>query len=485
MKVERKLEIDEKKFLNNHYKNGESINETMKKQKSIQSNIKRHRSNLENSYIAVILFLTFFIFTFIGAGNFIVVSSVGVFLCIIGILQSSLRVDLWVLLPLIFYNVFSLISGYRIYGNTLEGFASIQSIFPIIYLLVACLDSKERTLLKRMCAIWVGIIAFIGIGQFIIASFSGTADRLSGLIGNPNAMGAIQILGWFSLHSCLNEVEEDLMFKRFLQSLEFIVLVALVLTLSFCSFGALFIGVITMHIYGKEKFSVFMIRIGRIIFACGCGTLLYLAGDTANSPWLCLVLFIYILAVAINWYEMKRYFNNNKWIIVVICLVGICSVGILFFLRPNATATFIERLYMIRNGLGYLGRNPFFGVGPYQWRWINLYDADPYFNTWHIHNVFVHVGVELGLCALLMLIIVLIRHICKKEELAQRGMFFALLLHNLVDTSFFYIATVPFLIMNKTTDDKKTHFLNEMIVKCIFGVFAIFFAWNLFQCLRG
>lgn len=140
---------------------------------------------------------------------------------------------------------------------------------------------------------------------------------------------------------------------------------------------------------------------------------------------------------------------------------------------------------MIRNGLGYLGRNPFFGVGPYQWRWINLYDADPYFNTWHIHNVFVHVGVELGLCALLMLIIVLIRHICKKEELAQRGMFFALLLHNLVDTSFFYIATVPFLIMNKTTDDKKTHFLNEMIVKCIFGVFAIFFAWNLFQCLRG
>ena len=65
---------------------------------------------LKNPYLMIILFLTFFIFTFIGAGNIIVVSFMGICLCLLGLLQGSVKVDLWILIPLVLYNLISLIS---------------------------------------------------------------------------------------------------------------------------------------------------------------------------------------------------------------------------------------------------------------------------------------------------------------------------------------------------------------------------------------
>lgn len=128
------------------------------------------------------------------------------------------------------------------------------------------------------------MMAFIGIGQFTIAAFHGNVDRLSGLMENPNAMGAMLVLGWFALQSCLGEVQEgESALKRFFQGLEFITLVALALTLSFGSFGAFGIGIISMRIYGKENLSILILRTAEIIFAVGCGILLYIAGDTNGN----------------------------------------------------------------------------------------------------------------------------------------------------------------------------------------------------------
>ena len=212
-----------------------------RKHGDLRSREKERQASGESRYIAVTLFLAFFIFTFIGAGNFIIVSLVGLFLCAIGLVQSSVRVDRWILVPLILYNGISLLSGYRTYGNTLDGYASTQSVFPVIYLLMSYLGSQERRLLKSLCAVWAGVMATIGIGQFVMAAFSGSATRLSGLMGNPNAMGAMLALGWFALQSCLRE-ENGPALERFLRGLEFITLTALALTLSLGAFGALGIG---------------------------------------------------------------------------------------------------------------------------------------------------------------------------------------------------------------------------------------------------
>lgn len=140
---------------------------------------------------------------------------------------------------------------------------------------------------------------------------------------------------------------------------------------------------------------------------------------------------------------------------------------------------------MIRNGLGYISAQPVLGIGPYQWRRLNLYDGDTYFNTWHIHNIFIHVGVELGLIAMAMLLVTLIRHITKKEDSAGRGGFTAAVVHNLMDTSFFYMATVPFLMMTAGRDEEKEHRLGTAAVKCIFGAFSVLFLWNFIQCVTA
>ena len=68
------------------------------------------------------------------------------------------------------------------------------------------------------------------------------------------------------------------------------------------------------------------------------------------------------------------------------------AVPVLLF-RSNAASTFTERFQMMRNGLGYLFREPVLGLGPYQWRYFNMSDGYIYFNTWYIHNSLLHIGV--------------------------------------------------------------------------------------------
>lgn len=453
------------------------------KKKQFQKNAKQPENGTNNPQIVLILFLSFFILSFVGAGSFIIVSLVGLLLCMVGLMQGSVKVDLWVLLPLIFYNLLSLISGYRTYGSSLEGLASTQWVFPVIYLLSAYLDAGDSARLKTLCAVWVGLMAAIGIGQFTAAAFSGTASRLAGIMGNPNAMGAMLAFGWFALQSCIADAKEDSTRKKLLTGLAFIVLCALALTLSFGAFGALAVGVVAMQLHNKGDFSSFIRLTAEIIFAGGCGVLLYIAGDLAASPLLCVLLCAYILAAAFLQDVIKAYFAGKKWLCAAICLVGVGGAAVLLYLRPNAAATFTERLAMIKNGLSYLGLSPLIGVGPYQWRALNMVDADTYFNTWHIHNVFVHVGVELGLPAMALLIIAGLRHFRKREDSAQRAEFFAALIHNLMDTSFFYVATLPFLMMTLGRGGCKTRSLGKAAVRGYFGISALFFAWNTVQCL--
>ena len=110
----------------------------MKRKKALSKTDSMDRQGeFENRFVAVILFLTFFIFTFLGAGNFIIVTFTGLLLCMVGIMQGPVRTDIWILIPLTLYNVISFASSYMTYRNTLEGYASTQLTFPVIYLLMS------------------------------------------------------------------------------------------------------------------------------------------------------------------------------------------------------------------------------------------------------------------------------------------------------------------------------------------------------------
>ncbi len=437
-----------------------------------------------SSYIALILFLAFFMLTLIGLGNALVAGIIGLMLCIAGLAQGRTTVDLWILLPLIGYNAISLLSGWLTFGDTINGFASTQSLFPVIYLLLSYLELTERRRLKRLCAAWIGIAAAVGIIQFTVAALQDSADRLGGIFGNPNAMGSILVIGWFALKSCIGEMEaQETLLRRFFEALELLVLTALALTLSMGSFAAFAVGILVMGRRGKMSFRDFIRLAAEIAFGMGIGILLFVAGDQAQLGWLCVFLCLYIAMAARYRGTFHKFLKEKRWAAPVIALVGVLAAGTVLFLRPNAAATFGERIAMIQNGIGYLWKSPLLGIGPYQWRGYNLADGDLYFNTWHIHNVLIHIGVELGLIAAVMLIFVVIRHYSKQEDAAQRGGFTAALVHNMMDTGFFYLATVPFLIMMAGGAEQKTRNLPAVAARSIFGIFAVLFVCNIYQSL--
>ena len=83
--------------------------------------IGRGLDRMVDRYLLICLFLAQFILTLTGVGNILVCALLGLLLCGAGLVQDSAQVDLWVLLPLTVYNLFSMASSLRADGNITEG----------------------------------------------------------------------------------------------------------------------------------------------------------------------------------------------------------------------------------------------------------------------------------------------------------------------------------------------------------------------------
>ncbi len=450
------------------------------------STIARGLDGLIDHYVVACIFLAQLIMTLIGVGNVGTVSALGLLLCIVGLAQRSVWADPWILIPLILYNLISMISTFAAYGNITDGYGALQSVFPVIYLLMACLSGQELHILKRLCAAWTGVTALCGVCGFVWqATVLGQTGRLSGLLGNPNAMGIFLVMGWFALMSCETEERLDV----FLHYLEPIVLCALALTLSMGSFVAMAAGVLVLltgqkrNGSWKETFCYACVLLSKASLGIGIGVLLYLTASRTSVPWLCLPLLLYGAAAVILWQKYEYFLHSIPWMAALLSASGVLIALVIVFTRPSAIATFTERLEMMESAVHYLTVNPLLGVGPYQWRMLDLQDGGIYFNTWHIHNALLHVGVEMGWIAMGMLAAVAVRFFCKHPKSSVKAEITAFLIHNMMDTSFFYLGIISLALI--TGGDPKGKPGNRLAVKAVFGLFAAIFAWNLYCAIRA
>lgn len=458
----------------------------------------RGLDHLIDHYIVVCIFMALFILTWVGVGDVAVVGILGLILCVAGCSRESAQVDLWVLVSLIGYDLASMASSYAAYGNITDGYASMHMIFPVLYLLMACLERQELMLLRQLCAVWAGVTAAAGILQFVFhAVVQGTAARLGGFLGNPNAMGIFLVLGWFALMGCLEDAEtaEGGKGSRHvnqiiaLLSMEPILLIALALTLSMGSFVAMAAGILTLlliRIFGKggrlslrEAAGSACRILARASLGVGTGMLLYLAAARTSVPWVCLPLLLYVLAVMVLWKKYSLFLEVYPKMAAVLSGFGLLVAAAAVFVRPSSLATFSERLEMIRNGIGYLTVHPLFGVGPYQWRMLNLYDGDTYFNTWHIHNVPIHVGVEFGWIAMVMLLAVAAGFFRKKAEPWRKAGFTAFCVHNMMDTGFFYLGITTLAMTAFGDPGERGRKLGRRALRIFYGVSAVLFAYHI------
>lgn len=453
--------------------------------------IKRRLENLIDNYAALCLSLALVILSLIGVGDVRAASLVGLLLCGVGVTQDSAKADLWTLLPLIFYDLAAMASSYIAYGNIVDGYGTMHALFPVVYLVMACLSEEELRLLRRCCALWTGAMAAAGIGRFVFQAVTlGRVSRMAGLLGNSNAMGIFLVVGWFAAMYCGEEEKGD-KWSWLLSRLEPVLLMALALTLSMGSFLSMAAGIGVLLIEKKraaswnETFRYICALLARAAFGIGTGMLIYLAAARTSVPWVSVFLLAYGAAAVIYWKTFGRFLQVYPWAALVISALGILVAAAAVALRPSAIATFSERLEMMESGLGYLSSASLFGVGPFRWRLLDLNDGGKYFNTWHIHNIPIHIGVEMGWIAMAMMILIGLRALSKKKSSSQRAGTVAFLFHNMMDTGFFYLGITALALISAGEPGAGGRKIGGAALKVVFALFAGLFVYGLYYGMRG
>ncbi len=444
----------------------------------------------EHSLIVYLLFAVQVILT-ISCGR-AVIPVVGIVLCAVGFIKGKTKVDLWIFVPMILYNVFTCAASYVSHGNIRMGAAYAQLIFPILYLVLSYLDDGDLRLLRRLCIIWVAFTALFGLAQFfnrVLVHHS--VMRLRGIVGGPNAVGPFLVIGYFVYLGCMPKEANrtNRIGLWFWKSIEPVMLTTLALTLSMGSFVALSVGMIAIFVAMMRrdglKASVWYIcRLGaRVCIGLAFGLLLYISVGRTGKLWLCIPMAVYIAIFTLYWDKFDRFLLDHKRMAVLIAASGILLALMAVIIRPSSTATFLERLQMMRNGIHYIAANPLFGVGQGNWQGLNMYDADKYFNVSHIHNMFIHTGAETGVAAMLMLLVITIRCFIKKKELFSRASCSAFLFHSMIDTAFF-ITKIPVLLLITAFEPRSgAKTVKTAVVRALCGVLAVVFVCNLYGYL--
>ena len=166
---------------------------------------------------------------------------------------------------------------------------------------------------------------------------------------------------------------------------------------------------------------------------------------------------------------VDHFLRVYRWVGPVVTSTALLMAVPVLLLRTNSIATFIERLQMIRNGLGYLFYNPILGLGPYQWRFYNLADNDLYFNSWYIHNSLIHIGVEFGLIAFAMAVLLIVRRYRKGGS--ELPGFTAFLAHNMLDVSYFYPGIAAIALFTTVNPGDRGRTLSRPAAGLFFAVF--------------
>lgn len=423
-------------------------------------------------YVLAVMLLAVAALTVGGVGAPEAVGVTGLILCAAGLSRGAAKVDLWVLIALAAYLVIGDISSYVTYGYLTGGYTATQSVLLVLYLLMACLDGEELRLFRRLSVLWAGCVAAQGLARFLGKALDGSAGRLGGMLGNPNALGIFLVMAWFGLKAWMPGEEETGLLPAVLRRLEPLLLTALALTLSMGSFVALAAGMAYLAVgwLRREGWRTAFARTCRMLakaaLGVGLGVLMYFTARRTGVPWLCLVELAYLLALMALWERLDCFLRELPWAAAAMSGFGGLVAAATIAIRPSSIATFLERLEMMRNGLGYVLVNPLLGVGPYQWRLLNLGDADPYFNTWHIHNIPIHIAVELGLPALAALVVLAVRVYRKKGP--NRAGFTALACHCMMDTGFFYLGTMSLMTATVAEPQEGGAQLSSGAVKLLF-----------------
>lgn len=395
---------------------------------------------MDENCVALCVALALVALSFLGITSGTFTSIIGAFLCLVILMRRSMRLDLWIFIPLLAYTVLSGYASFRAFGTLTEGYFGAQAVYLAIYLAIASVDEREALTMRRLCVSWAVVAAGIGIVMFVGSQFlGGLVLRLSWPLGNADPLGIFLVIAWFAFPG----ISGDDVWSRLLRRGEPLVLLALALTLTMTSFGALAIGAVAMLLFAKRGRSwgelgrYAAVTLARLVIGVGAGIALYGISLQAPGSWIVSLAFACVVAIVVLWSRIAELLEDRTWLAVVFALLGVVLVVGVLLIRANALARFSERIGMIENGIGYLGVNPLFGIGPFGWFELN-HESGLFPTARLIHSTLVSTAVELGIIAALALVVIAVRFFIKRRDPAQRGGFVAFIVQNAFDLGLFF-----------------------------------------------
>lgn len=433
-----------------------------------------------NHSLAAGLLLAWIVFTVCGTAVTIVTSLTGFALCMLGMAQPESRADLRILLPVTACSAVCLLSAAVTTGDPFQGYVFSQTLCPVLLLLAASLGRKERTCLRGLCLVWSAILAAAGIAVFLRDAAAGAAGRTGGIFGNANVMGIFLVISWFALADSRERQDLESRF-RFLLYVEPLLLYAAALTLSMGSYAAMAAGILVAAVCGRRD--KLLLTLAKAVMGTGAGLLLYIAAVKTSAGWLCGAAVLYMAVQAVLWDRLERFLALHRKTAAFLSGIGVLVAVSAVALRPNAAATFTERLEMMENGLHYIATSPLWGTGPLQWHLLNLFDPRC-FKTWYIHNMFIHVGVELGVCAMFLLVLAAVLCLAKRRPPQLRAGLTALFVHYVLDVGFAYTGLTAAAVLLLGTSDEGKRPWNTAAARLFYAAFAVLFVCGLLRYIR-
>ena len=243
-----------------------------------------------------------------------------------------------VLLPFATLCILYLISAI-VYSRNAEGlaFAARPTVCLVFMIIVYNFDDKQK-LLKIMLYV-MSVVAFVSITLFLL--------RIDGAVSRGRLQGTFQYANAAGIAFAAAAMLARSMKGRKYQAMEVLFVVSLLLTQSVGAIGCYILGHLLMFMINKKN-------------------------NPGSKPILKTAVFIAAAA---------------------------CSVAAIWFLRPNALYTYLERLAQLKDSVTVMLQRPLLGIGAGNWKTAFMqWQTTPY-DSAYMHSSIGQIGIDAGIFA--------------------------------------------------------------------------------------
>lgn len=149
---------------------------------------------VSDNCVAICMLLAIVALSFTGVGNAMFVCALGAMLCVAILTKRSMKLDLWIFIPLVIYIVIGAIATFVTYGTLTEGYVCVEAVFLAIYLAIASMGDEEAFLMRRGCVAWAIVAGAVAIVLFACNAFGGVVSRLNWPLSGANAEGIFLVI---------------------------------------------------------------------------------------------------------------------------------------------------------------------------------------------------------------------------------------------------------------------------------------------------